>query len=151
MIDEVNVQQVEENKLLIPIFMAWLVALCATLGSLFFSEVMEYTPCVLCWYQRIAMYPLVIVLLVGAFKQMRACFHFAMPIAVIGWVIALYHNLLHYKIVPETASPCREGVSCSTIYINWLGFITIPLLSFFAFTIITILLVILKRRLNELK
>lgn len=127
------------------IFFCWLVSLIATAGSLFFSEVMEFPPCVLCWYQRIAMYPLVMIFLVGAFRGARETFSFSFPLVVIGWLIAIYHNLLHYEIVPETASPCREGVLCSTVYIEWLGFITIPMLSFLAFTIIGCLLLVLKR------
>lgn len=127
------------------LFLSWIIASASMLGSLFFSEVMQFPPCVLCWYQRIAMYPLVIVLLVGAIQGAKPTFWYAIPLAGIGWFIALYHNLLHYKIVPESASPCIQGVPCSTVYINWLGFITIPMLSFFAFSLITILLILLKR------
>lgn len=127
------------------IFFCWIISTLATLGSLFFSEVMEFPPCVLCWYQRIAMYPLVILFLVGLFQKANSTYIFTLPLAVIGWVIAIYHNLLHYEIVPESASPCLEGLSCSTVYINWLGFITIPILSFIAFSLILTLLFILKR------
>ncbi len=127
------------------LFTSWIIATVATLGSLFFSQVMEFTPCVLCWYQRIAMYPLVIILLVGALKAPESTFLFSAPLVLIGWLIALYHNLLHYEIVPESASPCLEGVSCSTVYIEWFGFITIPILSLLAFTMIGILLIYFKR------
>jgi disulfide bond formation protein DsbB len=91
------------------------------------------------------MYPLAFVFLVGAFKGARSCFSYALPIAVAGWIIALYHNLLHYGIVPESASPCMQGVSCATVYVNWFGFITIPILSFTAFSIILVLLFLMKR------
>jgi disulfide bond formation protein DsbB len=127
------------------LFSSWIIATVATLGSLFFSQVMEFSPCVLCWYQRIAMYPLVIILLVGALKAPESTFLFSAPLVLIGWLIALYHNLLHYEIVPESASPCLEGVSCSTVYIEWFGFITIPMLSLLAFTMIGILLIYFKR------
>ncbi len=127
------------------LFTSWIIATVATLGSLFFSQVMEFTPCVLCWYQRIAMYPLVIILLVGALKAPESTFLFSAPLVLIGWIIAFYHNLLHYEIVPESASPCLEGVSCSTVYIEWFGFITIPILSLLAFTMIGILLIYFKR------
>ncbi|MCB0385071.1 MAG: disulfide bond formation protein B [Bdellovibrionales bacterium] len=131
-------------------FYCWIVATLATLGSLFFSEVMKFPPCVLCWYQRIAMYPLVLLFLVGSFQGGRATFAFSLPLVIVGWITALYHNLLHYKIVPESASPCLQGVSCSTVYINWLGFITIPMLSFIAFSILLMLLVLLKKEIaNE--
>lgn len=96
------------------------------------------------------MYPLVLLFLVGSFQGGRATFAFSLPLVIVGWITALYHNLLHYKIVPESASPCLQGVSCSTVYINWLGFITIPMLSFFAFSILLTLLVLLKKEIaNE--
>ena len=128
------------------IFACWLVATLASMGSLFFSEVMEFPPCVLCWYQRIAMYPLVVIFLVGSFRGARETYAFSIPLVVMGWIIAIYHNLLHYEIVPESASPCREGVSCATVYIDWLGFITIPLMSFMAFTIMGLMLFYMKRK-----
>ncbi|MCF8060618.1 MAG: disulfide bond formation protein B [Bacteriovoracaceae bacterium] len=127
------------------LFSCWIIAAIATLGSLFFSQIMEFTPCALCWYQRIAMYPLVIIFLIGALKAPESTFIFSAPFVFIGWFIALYHNLLHYEVIPESASPCLEGVSCSTVYIEWLGFITIPMLSLFAFTLIGLLLVSFKR------
>jgi disulfide bond formation protein DsbB len=132
------------------LFLCWLLASIATAGSLFFSEVLEYPPCSLCWYQRIAMYPLVLIFLVGTFVDLkdsvRATFSFSFPLVVIGWLIALYHNLLQYEIIPESASPCREGIPCSINYIEWFGFITIPLLSLIAFSLIGTLLVSLYRK-----
>lgn len=131
------------------IFLGWIVAATSTLGSLFFSEIMEFPPCVLCWYQRIAMYPLVFIFLIGSFQAPKATFSFSLPLVISGWIVALYHNLLHYEIVPESASPCLEGVSCSTVYLDWAGFITIPLLSFFAFSILALLLFLLKKDLRN--
>ncbi|RLA63787.1 MAG: disulfide bond formation protein B [Epsilonproteobacteria bacterium] len=128
------------------IFFCWIIATFSTLGSLFFSEVMEFPPCVLCWYQRIAMYPLVILFMAGLFQPAKSTFPFTFPLVSTGWVIAVYHNLLHYEIVPESASPCLEGISCSTVYINWFGFITIPILSFISFSILLVTLFILRRR-----
>ncbi len=118
------------------IFCAWIISAVATLGSLFFSEVMMLPPCILCWYQRIAMYPLSILLFVGLLKIDRSLFRFTAPLALIGWAIAVYHNLLYYKILPESASPCVKGISCTTVQLEWLGFITIPLLSLIGFTLI---------------
>lgn len=92
------------------------------------------------------MYPLVVIFLVGSFRGPEESYFFGFPLVVMGWLTALYHNLLHYEIVPETASPCREGVSCATVYIEWLGFITIPMLSFFAFTLIGSVLIYMKRK-----
>lgn len=134
-----------------PIFSCWLIACISMMGSLFFSEVMEFPPCVLCWYQRIAMYPLVFIFLVGAFQPVKYVIRFSLPLVIVGWIIALYHNLLHYEIVPESASPCLEGVSCSTVFIDWLGFITIPMLSFISFSLLLGILITLNRRYNREK
>ncbi|MBT7610379.1 MAG: disulfide bond formation protein B [Bacteriovoracaceae bacterium] len=133
------------------IFVAWIIATISMLGSLFFSEVMAFPPCVLCWYQRICMYPLVMIFLIGSFQKAEATLAFSFPLVLMGWIIAIYHNLLHLEIIPEKASPCLEGVSCSTVYIDWLGFITIPLLSFISFTAIGILLILLKNKLKQEK
>lgn len=122
------------------IFSAWLVACLATLGSLFFSEVMQYPPCVLCWYQRICLYPLVVILITGLFPVSRSVIKYSLPLVIIGWGISIYHNLLYYKILPESAGPCVKGISCTTVFIEWFGFITIPFLSFLAFTVILVLI-----------
>ncbi|MCW8894878.1 MAG: disulfide oxidoreductase [Sulfurimonas sp.] len=131
------------------IFFAWLVATIATLGSLFFSEVMEYPPCILCWYQRILMYPLVIILLVGLFPLDKNILKYSAPFVVIGWLTALYHNLLQYGIISKSITPCAKGIPCSTKYINFFGFISIPMLSFIAFSIILALLFLFLKRKNS--
>jgi disulfide bond formation protein DsbB len=116
----------------------WIVAFIASLGSLFFSDVMGYPPCVLCWYQRIAMYPLVVILPWGLFPFNRLVLKMSIALPLFGWFIALYHNLLYYKILPEYHSPCVKGISCTSVQLQWLGFITIPLLSLIAFSLILI-------------
>lgn len=122
------------------IIYAWLISLIATLGSLFFSDVMEFVPCSLCWYQRIAMYPLVIILGTALWKDIKNISTIAMPLSLIGLALSIYHLGVQYEIIPETASPCVQGIPCSAMYINWLGFITIPALSFIAFTLINFFL-----------
>lgn len=112
---------------------AWLISLLAMLGSLYFSEVMKLPPCVLCWYQRIAMYPLTVILFVGILRRDRSVGYYALPLAVIGLAIAVYHNLLYYGIIPESVGPCQLGVSCTVRLIEWFGFVTIPFLSMIAF------------------
>merc|ERR1712138_385769 len=94
------------------IFGAWLISCLSMGGSLFFSEVMEFPPCILCWYQRIAMYPLVAIFMVGLFPLSKEVFKYSAPFVALGWLIALWHNLLHLGIIEEDLSPCREGVSC---------------------------------------
>lgn len=127
------------------LFSSWLIASVATAGSLFFSEVMDYPPCVLCWYQRICMYPLVLIFAVAFLKEDRESFFYAFPLAATGLGIAIYHNLLYYKILPESAAPCREGISCTTVFFEWLGFLTIPSMSLIAFTLIVALLLLTRK------
>jgi disulfide bond formation protein DsbB len=135
----------EGSNELLP-YAVWVVALVATGGSLFFSEVMELPPCVLCWYQRIAMYPLVVIVAVGIVSGDRRWKWYALPLAVAGFLIAVYHNLLYYGLIPESITPCTEGISCTSRQIEWLGFITIPLMALAAFTIILGLLLIFRPR-----
>lgn len=129
----------------IVVFVAWVISAVSTLGSLFFSEVMMLPPCILCWYQRIFMYPLPLLLFIGLLKLDKSVFRYNFPMALIGWGFAVYHNLLYYKVLPESASPCVRGISCTTVQLEWLGFITIPLLSLFGFSLILILLFIFRK------
>jgi disulfide bond formation protein DsbB len=127
------------------LFLAWLVALVATAGALFMGEVMGKTPCVLCWYQRIAMFPLVVVLGLGLLEADRRCIRYAMPLAVAGWVLALYHCLVFWGLVNEALVPCGKGASCADADVQVAGFVSIPLLSWVAFTMILALLWASKR------
>jgi disulfide bond formation protein DsbB len=125
-------------------YLAFIVALVATLGSLFFSEVMNFIPCTLCWYQRILMYPLVIVALVGAIEQDEFLPKYVLPFSVIGLTVATYHYLLQVGVFNYSPA-CSTGVPCGGRYINWLGFITIPFLALVAFLLITIIMVVMYR------
>jgi disulfide bond formation protein DsbB len=127
------------------LFLAWFVASVSTLGSLFFSHVMEFAPCVLCWYQRIFLFPLVLILAAGLFPFDRKVAKFAFPLAIAGWLTALYHNLLYTGIIPESIRPCSQGVSCTEEYIELFGLLSIPMLSFLSFSTIAALLIVLKR------
>jgi len=124
------------------LYLAWLGALAATLGSLYFQYGTGFPPCVLCWYQRIAMYPLVLLIPIGIARKDKSLPLYILPLSIIGAAVAVYHNLLYYKIIPESLAPCVLGISCTTKFIEWAGFITIPLLSLAAFTAITILMII---------
>ena len=128
------------------LFLCWLIAGVATLGSLFFSEVMGFAPCVLCWYQRICIYPLVLIFGVGLFSFDAGVIKYSQPLAVAGWFVALYHTLLYAGFIPKSIQPCSEGVPCTEKYIELFGFLSIPLLSLLAFSAIITLLFILKRR-----
>jgi len=111
----------------------FVIALAATLGSLFVSEVLGYPPCVLCWYQRIAMYPLTVVFGVALWSEDRSYPRYSLPFCVLGLLIAGYHNLLYYGVIPEAITPCQQGVSCTDRQVELLGFITVPLMSLATF------------------
>jgi disulfide bond formation protein DsbB len=119
------------------------------MGSIFFSSVMEFAPCVLCWYQRISLFPLVLILAAGLFPFDKSVVKYALPLAIAGWLTALYHNLLYSGIIPESIQPCTQGVSCTEEYIDLFGFLTIPMLSLLSFSTIIALLIILKRRMSK--
>ena len=127
------------------LFIAWLIATASTIGSLFFSEIMELIPCVLCWYQRIFMFPLAIILLMGLFPYDPKVVRYAIPITLIGLLFTIYHCLLFYGFIPEDMQPCGKGVSCSDDGMVLFDFIPIPLLSLAAFVSITILLFRVKK------
>ena len=125
------------------LYLAFLQAWIATLGSLYFSEIAKFPPCVLCWYQRICLYPLVAILTVGILRRDQKVYLYVLPLSITGSIIAVYQNLLYYNIIPESIKPCEQGISCTTKYIEWFGFVTIPLLSLTTFLIISILMIIM--------
>jgi disulfide bond formation protein DsbB len=118
---------------------ALLAAWIATCGSLFFSEVLGWPPCLLCWYQRILMYPLALILPIGILRRDRGLHLYVLPLALLGAPISLYHHLL---ITTDLFEPprCTSGVPCNVDYLNWFGFITIPLLALIAFLIIIVMM-----------
>lgn len=128
----------EQNSL----YLSFGIVLLAMLGSLFFSEVMHLPPCVFCWYQRIAIYPLVPIFAVSIIRKDTKAHWYAWPLLIPGLLISIYHNLLYWKIIPESAAPCISGVSCTTKFFEWFGFVTIPFLSLTAFVALTILMII---------
>ena len=128
------------------LFICWLLVTASTTGSLFFSYVLEFEPCVLCWYQRICLFPLVLILGAGLFPFDKSVIKYSLPLAIAGGLTAFYHTLLYAGIIPENIQPCSKGVSCTEKYIELFGFISIPMLSFFAFLTLIALLLVLKRR-----
>lgn len=127
----------QENSELL-LYFAWIVSIFALLGSLFFSDVMKLVPCKLCWLQRICMYPLVFIIGVGLIIKDKKVPYYILPLSTIGWVIAFYHVLLYNKILPEAVGFCEAGISCTTKYVSYFGFLSIPMMSLTAFTLITI-------------
>jgi disulfide bond formation protein DsbB len=128
------------------IFICWLIAMGALFGSLFFSEVMGLKPCVLCWYQRIFIYPLAILFLVGMFPLDRSVVRYTLPLATFGWLFAVYHYLLYSGYIPESLQPCSKELSCAEINLELMGFVTIPMLSILSYSAIITLLLIFKKR-----
>ena len=131
------------------VFASWVIAAASTLGALFFSEVMKLPPCVLCWYQRIFMFPLVLLLPIGLFPFDPKVVRYALPLALIGTGIAVFQMLLVAGVIPESVTPCSRGVPCSETQIEWFGFVSIPLLSALAFTLITLLLILAISRMKK--
>ena len=121
-------------------YLAWVIALLSTVGSLFFSEVMGLPPCVLCWYQRIAVYPLILIIGAGIVMRDGRMKYYALPLCLAGLAVAVYHNLLYYGVIPETLTPCSEGASCTERQIEWLGFVTIPLMGLASFVAVALCL-----------
>lgn len=120
--------------------LAWLMAAAATLGALFLGEVMGMTPCVLCWYQRIFMFPLAVILGIACFLDDRRGALYALPLALGGVAMSAYHTLLIAGIVPKTWVPCGPGPSCTDQSLEILGGIQIPWLSLAAFLAVTFFL-----------
>ena len=119
---------------------AWVVAVAATLGALFLGEVMGMTPCLLCWYQRIFMFPLALILGMAAFAEDRRGCLYALPLAVGGAAVAAYHTALVTGWIPQWWVPCGDGPSCSKQNLEIFHGIQIPWLSLLAFAAITFLL-----------
>jgi disulfide bond formation protein DsbB len=126
-----------------PIAWAWSVAAIATAGSLYFSDVAGFVPCLLCWYQRIAMYPLVLILGVGWVRGDAGVWRYALPPAGLGLAIATYHRVLQERPALELV-PCGVGPPCSGRYLNAFGFITIPTMAGAAFLLLVLLMLTLR-------
>lgn len=124
---------------------AWVIALVATLGSLFWSEILNVEPCPLCWYQRICLFPLSVLLGIAAYRQERAIALYALPLVAVGALIALYQFLIQNFQLP--AHGCRENALCKqgTIFLNWLS---LPLVSLFVFLCLGILLFASRKKAN---
>jgi len=126
-----------------PIVWAFLVALIATLGSLYLSEIARFVPCELCWFQRIAMYPLVLVLGVGALRGEAGVWRYALPLPVIGILISIYHVVIQWQPNLEVTE-CSTGVPCTGRYLQVFGFISIPTMAGAAFLLVAVLLLLVR-------
>jgi len=123
------------------VLFAWTIASLASIGSLFYSEISGFVPCTYCWYERIAMYPLVLVLGVGIFLKSKESWIFGFPLAGIGLIITIYHYQL--QIFPDQNSiSCSTDVSCTGTWIMEFGFVTMPFMALSTFLLISVLLLL---------
>lgn len=128
----------ESNKKMYLLLAQFVVSLASIFGSLFFSEIMKFPPCNLCWYQRIFIYPVALIILTGLYLGSKDINKFLTPFISIGLLFSVYHNLVYYKVI-QVIVPCTELAPCTAQQLNYLGFITIPLLSLFAFLTLLLL------------
>lgn len=136
-------EKIKQNSL----YIGLVIALSGTLGSLYFSEIAGLPPCSLCWYQRIALYPLVVIFTVGILKKsIKEAWDYAIALIVAGLIIGFYQLLLVYKVVAESAATCSTGVPCSKVDWTMWGFVNIPLLAFLAFVVLGILYLVNKKK-----
>ena len=122
------------------VLVAWIVAIVTTLGSLYYSEHAGFLPCELCWYQRILMYPLVIVLGVGWLRRDRKVWMAAAPFVVIGAPLSLYHWLVERVPAFAESSSCSIVAPCTSPYFEKLGFVTLAWMCLSSFLLIGTLL-----------
>ena len=127
------------------LWLAWLVAAVATAGSLYFSESAHFTPCRLCWFQRCAMYPLAVILLVAALRGDRAVRWYAVPVAAIGACISIYHYAMEWRPSLDTGACELTGPACSFVWFREFGFVTLPFMALCGFVAIIVLLVATER------
>jgi disulfide bond formation protein DsbB len=117
-------------------YLAFGLALIATLGSLYYSEIAGFVPCTLCWYQRILMYPITVITLVGILRRDRGLPAYVLPLSIIGMGMSSYHRLIELQVIGHSGV-CRAGVPCDLLWVNYFGFLTIPGLALTAFVLIT--------------
>jgi len=115
------------------------VALVSTLSSLYYSEIAHFIPCDLCWFQRIFMYPLVIMLGLAIIKKKDEIIDYSLGLVAVGTLISLYHNYIYYSA--ETTNFCSIVAPCTQKYITSFGYISIPLMALTAFLMIALLLI----------
>lgn len=129
------------------LLLTWLVALVSTLSALFIGEVMSQTPCVLCWFQRAFMFPLAVILAIACYRSDFAVWRYALPLTAIGAALAFVHTLLYAGLIPQPIQPCAAtGPSCSGAGMTLFGVVPLPAIALFAFFLIAILLIIIRRR-----
>lgn len=121
------------------IFLAFLVSLTATLGSLYYSEIAGFPPCDLCWFQRIFMYPQTLILGLALWKKENYIIDYSLSMVIVGFLISLYHNYIYYTA--QTSTFCSIITPCTQKYILGFGYISIPLMALVAFIMMALLII----------
>ncbi len=124
------------------ILLAFIIALTATIGSLYYSEIAQFTPCKLCWLQRIFIYPQVIILGLAWWRKDRQVLDYSLIMIAIGAIISLYHNYVYYTAKPSLV--CSIAAPCTQKYVTGFDYVTIPLMSLSALVVMGLLLIINK-------
>lgn len=119
--------------------LAFAPALTAMLGSLYYSEIAGFIPCELCWYQRILMYPLTLIILIGILKRDEYLPAYVLPFSLVGMGVSTYHYLFQRGIISSVGA-CNVGIPCNTRWVNYFGFVTIPFMALTAFILITLVM-----------
>ena len=129
--------------------LATMIAVGATFGSLYFSEIRNFVPCEYCWYQRIVMYPLALILLIATIRRDKNIIPYALSLSLSGLALSAYHYQL--QLFPEQSSSCGFDASCTYRWIEVFGFITIPLLALTSFAFISMILIATPRPWKKLR
>ena len=125
-------------RTVISAFAPWALPLAAAvtttcaLGSLYFSEIVNYKPCIMCWYQRTMMYPLAIILIIAALTKDKRVWRYATPLAAIGITVSTYHWFLE-RFPNLDAGVCDVEVPCEFVWFENFGFVTLPFMAFTGF------------------
>ena len=131
------ISYIRNYALYIGFIQAWI----AVLGSLYFSEIKHWTPCVLCWYQRIFMFPIAIILAVAIIRKDKNVAYYVLPLSILGALVGFYQYLLQMTALKQiNLISCSSLEPCSAIQVIYIGFITIPFLSMSAFIIIGLIM-----------
>ena len=131
-----NIRKAESTRAWTLLFTAWLVALGCTLSALFIGEVLGQAPCALCWYQRIAMFPLAVILGIACLRADFKVRYYAVPLALVGTAIAIWHSGLYLGWIPQGIEPCGQGPSCASDDMTIFGGVPLPVISAGAFILI---------------
>ncbi len=132
------------------IYLILLQLILALLGSLYFSNVKGFEPCVLCWWQRIFMYSQIPVIAVALFKKEIDIYKYTLTLSILGIIVSIYHNLLYVGII-KNEDFCTGGISCTSKYVEYFGFVTIPLLALIAFSVIIALSLVSRHYIKKTK